>query len=105
MMPSGGLAQEWILRGLISVEIIFSSSSELSYDIFPKVRDEPAFVHGVAMEAAGELVVDAAAGHFFKGGFSHGEGGAFLCLLVALENQDSTAEECGNSGRARSRHA
>ncbi len=58
--------------------------------------DEPAFVDGIAMEAAGELVVDAAAGHFFEGGFGHGEEMLvfFTCgrraadgLLIALEDQ------------------
>src|SRR5229473_2144273 len=48
---------------------------------------EPAFVDGVAMEAAGKLVVDAAVGHFFEGGFGHGEEMFFLGLLVALEDE------------------
>src|SRR5882762_1871909 len=51
------------------------------------MRDEPAFIDGVAVEAAGELVVDAAAGHFFEGGFGHGEEMFFFRLLVALEDE------------------
>ncbi len=49
--------------------------------------DEPALVDGVAMEAAGELIVDAAAGHFFEGGFGHREEMFFFGLLVALEDE------------------
>ena len=33
-----------------------------------EVRNDPALVHAVAMESAGELVVDAAARHLFQGG-------------------------------------
>ena len=40
---------------------------------FLEVGDEPLFVDGVAVEAAGKLVVDAAAGHFFESGFGDGE--------------------------------
>src|SRR5438132_13706996 len=48
--------------------------------------DEPAFIDGIAMEAAGELVVNAAAGHFFEGGFGHGEQMSFFRLLIALKD-------------------
>ena len=33
---------------------------------FLEVRDDPAFVNAVAMKAAGELIIDAAAGHLFE---------------------------------------
>src|SRR5947208_2436382 len=49
--------------------------------------DEPAFIDGIAMEAAGELVVNAAAGHFFEGGFGHGEQMFFFRLLIALKDE------------------
>src|SRR5437879_8114641 len=39
------------------------------------------------MQAAGELVVDASAGHFFEGGFGHGEKVFFFGLLVTLEDE------------------
>ena len=39
------------------------------------------------MEAAGELIVDAAASHFFEGGFGHGAQMLFAGLLEAIENQ------------------
>src|SRR5690242_4987406 len=39
------------------------------------------------MEAAGELVVDAAARHFLESGFHHGEQMLFFGLLIALEKQ------------------
>jgi hypothetical protein len=51
------------------------------------VGDQPAFVNGVAVEAAGELVVDTAAGHFFKRGFGHRKEMFFFGLLVTLKNQ------------------
>ena len=49
--------------------------------------DEPALVDGIAMEAAGKLVIDAATGHFFEGGFGHGEKMFFFRLLIALKDQ------------------
>src|SRR6266849_10178564 len=49
--------------------------------------DEPTLIYRVAMEAAGELVVDAAAGHFFEGGLGHGEKMFFFGLLIALEDE------------------
>src|SRR6266849_3330493 len=54
---------------------------------FLEVGDEPAFVNGVAVKTAGELVVDAAAGHFLEGGFGHGEEMLFFGLLVAFEDE------------------
>ena len=51
---------------------------------FLEVGDQPAFIHGIAMEAASELVVDAAASHFFEGGFGHGEEMLFFGLPVAF---------------------
>src|SRR5438034_10007179 len=39
------------------------------------------------MEAAGKLVIDAATGHFFEGGFGHGEKMFFFRLLIALKDQ------------------
>src|SRR5205814_4719655 len=54
---------------------------------FLKVGNEPALVHRVAVEAAGELVVDAAAGHFFERGFRYSEQMFFFGLLVALEQE------------------
>ena len=55
---------------------------------FFEVGDEPAFVHGVAVETAGELVVDAALGHFFESGFGHGEEVFFTGLAIALQQAD-----------------
>ena len=49
--------------------------------------DEPALVDGIAMEAAGKLVIDAATGHFFEGRFGHGEKMFFFRLLIALKDQ------------------
>src|SRR6266446_6135293 len=54
---------------------------------FFEVGNEPTFIDGVAMEATGELVVDAAAGHFFESGFGHGEEMLFFGLLVAFEDE------------------
>src|SRR6266850_2714746 len=82
----GGFAQEGILRGLPDVEIILQ---ELGIVVghFLEVGDEPAFIDGIAMEAAGKLIVDSAAGHLFEGGFSHGEEVFFFRLLVAFEDE------------------
>ena len=68
------------------------------------MRHEPAFVDGVAVEAAGELIVNAAARHFFEGGFGHGAQMLFAGLLKAIENQVHCARRGEISGRARSRH-
>ena len=43
-----------------------------------EVRHHPAFVHAVAMKAAGKLIVDATAGHLFEG---RGEG--LACPVIA----------------------
>ena len=48
--------------------------------------DEPAFIDGIAVKTAGELIVDTAAGHFFEGGFGHGEEMFFLRLLVTFKD-------------------
>ncbi len=49
--------------------------------------DEPAFVDGVTVETTSELVIDAAASHFFEGCFSHREEMFFFRLLVTLEDE------------------
>src|SRR5256885_11088656 len=49
---------------------------------FFEVGNEPAFVDRVAMEAAGELVVDAAAGHFFERSEEHTSELQSPCNLV-----------------------
>ena len=63
---------------------------------FFEVGDEPALIDGIAMEAAGQLIVDATAGHFFERGFGHGEQvfvfftcgrRAADCPLIAFEDQ------------------
>ena len=54
---------------------------------FLEVRHQPTLVDRVAVEAAGKLVVDAAAGHFFERGFGDGQQVLLVCLLVALEDQ------------------
>ncbi len=60
------------MRDLPGVEII-PQQLRIVVAHFFKMRNEPVFVDRVAMEAAGELVVNAAAGHFLEGGFSNGE--------------------------------
>ena len=46
--------------------------------------DEPAFIHGIAVETPGKLIVDAAASHLFERRFSDREQVFFFCLLIAL---------------------
>src|SRR5712664_2353285 len=68
------------------MEIIFQEFG-IVVGHFLEMGDEPAFVDGIAVKTAGELIVDAAAGYFFEGGFGYGEEMFFLGLLVALENE------------------
>src|SRR6266481_2302914 len=82
----GGFAQEGILRGLPDVEIILQELGIVVGHFF-EVGDEPTLIDGIAVKTAGELIVDAAASHFFEGGFGHGEEMFFLGLLVALEDE------------------
>src|SRR5260370_9499424 len=69
-----------------SVEIVFEQLGIVVGHFF-EVGDEPAFVHGVAMEAAGELVIDAATGHFFESSLGHSAEMLFCGLLVALKDE------------------
>src|SRR5713226_9130773 len=77
------MGERGYLRGMDEI------SQELGIVVrhFLEVGDEPAFIDGVAVEAASKLVVDAAAGHFFEGSFGHSEKMFFFGLLVALEDE------------------
>src|SRR5258707_15149289 len=88
-------AKKIIARNLIRVKVIAQEFGIVVGHFF-EVRNEPALIHGVAMEAAGELAVDAAAGHFFERGFGNGEqmfvffGSGWTAadsLLLALEDE------------------
>ena len=82
----GGFAEQRISGDLIAVQIIFQQLGIVVGHFF-EVGDAPAFVDGIAMEAAGDLIVDAAVGHAVEGAFgdvqqTFGAGG-----LVAFEQQ------------------
>ena len=82
----GGFAEQRISGDLIAVQIIFQQLGIVVGHFF-EVGDAPAFVDGVAMEAAGDLIVDAALGHAGEGAFgdvqqTFGAGG-----LVAFKQQ------------------
>ena len=67
-----------------------------------EVRDEPAVVHGVAMEAAAELIVHAAAGHLAQGEQHHVE--RFLVLgarvVAQQEVMHGDARKLGRAAEA-----
>src|SRR5450755_3808798 len=48
---------------------------------------EPVFVHRIAMETAGELIVDASTRHFFKGSLGDSQEMPVFCLLIALQDE------------------
>ena len=82
----GGLAEKRIVGDLPAVQIVAQQLGIVVAHLF-EVRHEPALVHGVAVETTGELVIDAAAGHFDERRFGHGEEVFLLRLLVALEDK------------------
>src|SRR5260370_23540280 len=82
----GSCTELWILHDSPSVQVVLQKLGIVVGHFF-EVGDEPAFIDGIAMETAGELVVDAAASHFLEGGFGHCQEMLFFCLLVALEDE------------------
>ena len=52
-----------------------------------EVRHQPALVHRVTMEAAAELIVDAAPRHFFERGLRDEQQSRLAGGLIALQNQ------------------
>ena len=64
----GGFAEERVVRHLIAVQIIFQQLG-IVVRHFLEVRDAPALVNRIAMEAAGDLIVNAAQGHSFERAF------------------------------------
>ncbi len=63
------------------------------------MRDEPVLVHGVAGEAAAELVVDAAVRHRAQGELHAVEGGPVAGAVVVAQ-QDLQVHRLGELGRA-----
>src|SRR5258707_6357236 len=58
----GSCTELWILRDSPPVQVVLQEFGIVVGHFF-EVGDQPALVDGVAMEATGELVVDAAASH------------------------------------------
>ena len=90
----GGFAQERIQRDLPAVQII-SQQLRIVVRHFLEVRNEPSFVHRVAMEAAGELIVDAAARHFVERAFRRSRADAFLWFADSARAQDRSQTNAG----------
>ena len=82
----GGFPQERIARNAPGVQVV-SQQLGIVVGHFLEVRDEPALVDRIAMEAAGELIVNTAPSHFFECGFRYGEQMLFAGFLIAFEEQ------------------
>ena len=86
----GGFAEERIARDLIAVEEIFQQLG-IVIRHFLEVRDAPALVNRIAVEAAADLIVDAAESHAFEGAFGNVEQVRIARGLIALEKQVDSA--------------
>src|SRR5208283_6038460 len=62
---AGYTGEELRARGLIGVNIILQEFGVVVAHLL-EVRHDPAFVDGIAVKSARQLVVDAAAGHLFE---------------------------------------
>ena len=80
----GGFSQNGVLGNLPAVDIILQQLRIVVAHFF-EVRNQPALIDGIAVEAASQLVVNAAFGHFFEGAFGHSQKMLFAGLTVALE--------------------
>jgi hypothetical protein len=81
-----GFSQKWVLRDLVAIEIVLQQF-RIVVRHFLEMRDEPALIHGIAVETTAELVIHAAPGHFFERGFGNGEEMFFFRLLIAFEEK------------------
>ena len=82
----GDFAEERITGHLPGVEIVPKKLGIVVTHFF-EVRNQPALVHRIAVETAGELVIDAAAAHSFECAFHNSKQVLLLGLLVALEQK------------------
>ena len=79
-------AQKRIARDLIAVQKILQQLRIVVGHFF-EVRDAPAFVHRIAVKAAGDLVVHAAGAHFFQRRCGHFQQSRAAAGLMPLQQQ------------------
>src|SRR5207253_10551503 len=61
----GGFAEQWIARDGIAVQIV-SQQLGIVVGHLLEMGHQPALIDRISMETAAELIVNAAAGHFFE---------------------------------------
>src|SRR5437660_4354062 len=82
----GGFAEQWIARDGIAVQIV-SQQLGIVVGHLLEMGHQPALIDRISMETAAELIVNAAAGHFFERGLHSKQQLRVAGGLIAFEEQ------------------